>query len=146
MKLRDFEGQITGLVILFLLIIFPTLVVLTAQNHEYNNNKPTFSEKKQTLKDFAKKNNISILEKELSNNGQYLYVDGEICYQGMINKISFRIENKDNIEVLNLKPKEIEVESNSASGGSLVLLGGFSSNGRKQMIIKCKNSIDTIKY
>jgi len=143
--MEKFRGELTGLFILFA-ILSPFFIVMGAD--KANENPDVLKQENRLLNEFANKNKISIFERQenhLDFGENTVVAKGEVCYNGLINEITFKAYQNGNVEVLYLEPKKIRIESSSSAGGSLVLVGGYSSDGGKYSVIKCKDSIERIK-
>jgi len=142
--MKKFKEEFTVLFILFALLAFFYIVV---KINESNKNPQVLKQENKLLNEFANKNKISIFRKQENYlDGNTIIAKGEICYNGLINKIIFKAHQNGNIEILYLEPKKIKIENSSSTGVSLILIGGYNSDGSKYNIIKCKNSINRIKF
>jgi len=126
----------------FIFLSFVLLVLSFGWAINYSNTHTNVSpEMREIAKEFATKNKISVTSKTMTENN--IYYKGELCYQGVISDIEFKIDTDGNFEIESIKPRIIKT-SEAESEGSIILLANYSHNEYKGKTIKCNNSINKL--
>jgi len=140
MKWIKESGLATGYFI-FMSFVLSTFAIGWMINYS-NTHTNVNPEMRELAKEFATKNKISVIGRDLTENN--VYYRGELCYHGVVSNIEFRVDTHGNFEIESIEPKIIKIDEAESDGGSVVLLAGYSYNEYKGKTIKCNDGVDKL--
>jgi len=124
-------------------LIFLMFVGAFAWDIIYSNTHTFVSkETREMAKEFAEKNKISIISRDLTENT--VFYKGEFCYGNILSVIEFKVDTDGNFEVESIKPKIVKINKVESDAESVLLLASYSHDEYKGKIIKCNNGVNKL--